>query len=244
VEPRHLSKAPITEALIDIHVDLPPGSELAALEEALEQQIGADYPNKKPILLATSTFEIAAGKIVPGTVEKHGCRFSDAAEKRIVQARMNGLSLSELAPYDRWERLRDETHRIWDYYRLALKPERIKRIAVRYINSIVFPLTVDFKVHFRTYPEVSTDLPQAVTSFLSRFTLEFPGNVTAIVSQTSNPVTAGSTTATMVLDIDVFRFGEFPPDSADVWAVLEHLRKIKNKIFFGSLTDEMLETYL
>jgi uncharacterized protein (TIGR04255 family) len=48
----------------------------------------------------------------------------------------------------------------------------------------------------------------------------------------------------VILDIDVFRESRFAVDGNAVWDYLAQLRVLKNRLFFGALTDEAVELYL
>lgn len=70
------------------------------------------------------------------TAKKIGFQFWDAEKVRVFQARLDGFTYSRLAPYDCWEDLCGEARRLWRQYREFAKPERVSRIAVRYINRL------------------------------------------------------------------------------------------------------------
>jgi uncharacterized protein (TIGR04255 family) len=48
----------------------------------------------------------------------------------------------------------------------------------------------------------------------------------------------------VILDIDVFRESRFAADGNVVWDYLAQLRMLKNRFFFGALTEEAVELYL
>ena len=45
------------------------------------------------------------------------------------------------------------------------------------------------------------------------------------------------------LDIDAFKETKFVPDSPDVWAYLDDLRELKNRLFFGAIEEAAAELY-
>jgi uncharacterized protein (TIGR04255 family) len=47
----------------------------------------------------------------------------------------------------------------------------------------------------------------------------------------------------LILDIDVFRHTNLAVDDAAVWTYLEQLRGVKNRIFFGCLTEAGVALY-
>jgi uncharacterized protein (TIGR04255 family) len=111
-----------------------------------------------------------------------------------------------LPPYDRWEAFVDEAWRHWLRYREIARPQRVKRLGVRYVNRIDVPCSqVEIKDYLRTAIDVSPYLPQMVGNYflqivvpLSRF--EASATVTsALASPPSEDVTS------LILDIDTWR---------------------------------------
>jgi uncharacterized protein (TIGR04255 family) len=245
---KHYNKAPITEAIIDIQVktvDTVALSELAKLQD----REGGAYPKKNPILLASVTFgdhENDQGEFKTQTSrEERGWAFIGADKPYIWQARRDGFSLARLAPYEKWGPFQTEAQRLWTLTRETLQPTELTRVAVRYINRLELPLPIkEFKDYLRTVPEVSSDLPQALANFFLQvqIPLEDIGGM-ATVSQTILPPTtpdAGFTTLSLLLDIDVFRMGA-PSDDDSLWALFEKLRRSKNNVFEGCITDQTRE---
>jgi uncharacterized protein (TIGR04255 family) len=87
------------------------------------------------------------------------------------------------------------------------------------------------------------EAPQQVAEFQTRVVVhvDTPIEATAIIAQRLEHVTEPSTPFT--LDIDVFKNGEFGVGSDVLNPLLQHLREIKNHLFFAFLTDEALEPY-
>jgi uncharacterized protein (TIGR04255 family) len=240
------SKAPITEAIIDIQVKAAESASLSDLEKLQDREGGA-YPDRKALMAASVIVdpEAAEFKAEANRVER-GWAFMGADRRYGWQARLDGFSLSRLKPYEKWQPFRTEAERLWNLTRAVLQPIEITRVAVRYINRLELPLPIeDFKNYLRTVPEVSPDLPQALTSFFLQvqFPIEDIAGL-ATVSQTILPPSsaeAALTTVAVLLDIDVFRMGSMPLDDAEMWALFEKLRKHKNEIFEGCITDRTRE---
>jgi uncharacterized protein (TIGR04255 family) len=229
--------APITEALIDIQVALPEGLTTSALDPVYDHVKG-QYPMKKKRVHLQS--QLSVGEDV-SAVTKHtlmGFSFSSEDGKQVLQARLNGFTFSRLRPYITWPQLRDEAHRLWDIYRRILDPTKITRVAVRYINQIDIPLSsIDHKDYFRTFPEVSPDLPQVLTGFFLQ--LRFPqqdfGGL-LILTQTTQVSSAGPSVVSVILDLDVFKENNIDSDE-ESWNLLEILRDRKNEFFEACITD-------
>ena len=82
--------------------------------------------------------------------------------------------------------------------------------------------------------------PQGVAKFLTRVVVPVDA-ATAIVTQQLDAATEAPTP--FVLDIDVFRNGEFDLRTDTLEPMLQSLREIKNRLLFSFLTDEALEPY-
>jgi uncharacterized protein (TIGR04255 family) len=50
-------------------------------------------------------------------------------------------------------------------------------------------------------------------------------------------------TVQVLLDIDAFRESVFPAEEPSLLQIFEQLRKLKNEIFFASLTERTVEMY-
>jgi uncharacterized protein (TIGR04255 family) len=167
----HYENAPITEALIDIRVQLRTTG-LHTLE-SIHERIKTHYPGKTKRDYVEGVF--SAGEAIGASAKRTtiGFAFSSEDGKQIVQARLDGFTFSRLRPYGSWPQLQDEGRRLWDIYREMVVPVKVTRVAVRYINQIDIPLQqLDYKEYFRTTPEVSPDLPQGLSGFFMQ--LQFP----------------------------------------------------------------------
>jgi uncharacterized protein (TIGR04255 family) len=233
----HYENAPITEALIDIRVDLPASvTQLQALE-SVHDQVKSKYPGKKKGIQVFGQF--SGGDAVGASASQTltGFAFNSDDGKQIIQSRRDGFTFSRLRPYGSWPELRDEARRLWDVYRSTLKPERITRVAVRYVNQIDIPLpTIDYKDYFRTTPEVSPVLPQGLSNFFMQLQFPLPdlGGL-LILTETAVPP-PNPTTTSVILDLDVFKQAEMADDT-EIWELLESLRDKKNEFFEGCVTE-------
>jgi uncharacterized protein (TIGR04255 family) len=246
---RPLSHAPIIEALIDFRVHPADGMSVETLERALEaQEFG--YHKKGPILrgqfgFSFNTEESPVTKPIIGETSIIGVRLHSSNEKYVAQFSTEGFTLSRLEPYESWEALIDEAKRVWDVYRACAKPARIQRTATRFINNLRLPLQPGerFEKFLTGLPVMPLDFPQTISSFLQRFVVyDEQSLATAILTQALDQVTTVGPLP-VILDIDVFRETKFACDSPDVWSYLTDLRTLKNRFFFGALTETAVELY-
>ena len=236
-----LRNAPITEALIDIHVKLPPQSDVKKID-SMHDLIKNQYPKKQEQRMSEIKIELKPGEETAKQLTKiNGFRFLSSDEKQIVQARMDGFTFNKLFPYTKWEDLRNEARRLWLIYREIACPDLVTRVALRYINNLKIPMPIkDFDEYLVSPPGVPEELPQGVNSFLSRVVIHEPSvEANAIITQALESVVGE--VVPIILDIDVFKLRSEGIEEDGIWSTLENLRIFKNRIFFASITKKLKE---
>jgi uncharacterized protein (TIGR04255 family) len=246
---RPLARAPIIEALIDFRVHIPEGENAERIDIALSAQ-DFGYHKVGPILrgnfgLFVNPQSVPIAQPTMGETTIIGARLHSTDGKYVAQFTTEGFSLSRLEPYESWEILIAETQRVWEIYRICLKPTRIHRTAARFINNLRLPLAGGgrFEQFLTGLPSMPADFPQSVSSFLQRFVVyDEQTGATAILTQALDHITTPAPLP-VILDIDVFRETNFSCESLDIWHYLTELRKLKNRYFFGLLTEAAMELY-
>lgn len=232
--------APITEAVLDIRVQLPPDVGTPELLKAHEGEEAA-YPLRETMVI----MQVSHGP--DGTHSRQhegGYRFKSTDGLNIYQARLDGFTMNRLAPYEHWEKFRTEARRLWNVYREHTRPARVTRLAVRYLNRIDMPLPMnDFDEYLRTLPLVSPDVPQALGGFFMQLTIPLDAiNSLAIINENMTEP-ARPNVASVVLDLEISRLADVPQDEAGMWEFIEELRTWKNRLFEGSITDKARELF-
>ncbi len=195
---------------------------------------------------AEAAIELGAGKFATHARDLglRGFLFKSADGLNIAQFRVDGFTFNRLKPYTSWEEVFPEAIRLWRSYAATVSPEYVSRLALRYINRLNIPVPVeDFSLYLTSPPGIPPDLPQEISSFLTRVVLHesvlgLAANITQALEQGLDP-----SSVTVILDIDAYKVGEFDPHGAEISEVLAALRVFKNRIFFGSLTDVALREY-
>jgi uncharacterized protein (TIGR04255 family) len=237
----HYTKAPITEALIDIQVRLPEQVATNALSTIVEAD-EAKY--RRPVALRQSTFEFRFGPEQQSGAqhEERGFLFPSADGKHVVQARRDGFTFSRLAPYDRWEDFRNEAKNLWLAYRNIATPETITRVAVKYVNRFDLVLPVkDFGDFFKIYPEVPPELPQGLAGFFMQLQIPHDDLAAMLVLTQAIVPPPEAGIVSIVLDIDLFCPNNPAPTEEELWLLLERLHDRKNQIFESCITDATRE---
>jgi uncharacterized protein (TIGR04255 family) len=244
---RHLTNAPITEALIDVHVEPKAGLTFEGLKEALGAR-DFGYYIKSPIAHGLFGFRLTSGGNQAETTsaaEQIGLRMHSADELYVAQCRLSGFTLSRLPPYEEWENLAAEAKRLWTIYTDCLAPLRVTRVATRFINKLQLPLQPgdSYQIYLERLVDVPSGAPQAVASFFQRFELVDVESGHRVILTAAQEPTSPPTPPSVILDVDAFMPTNLRPQDDQLWLILEQLRALKNRTFFSSLTEQAAELY-
>jgi uncharacterized protein (TIGR04255 family) len=243
--PRPLNHPPIVEALVDLRTSVPRDPEMFM---ALADELKDEFPTKQQWRDFEAKIEIKDGRLVPPRVDPStfgGVRVTNADQTLSVQFRPDGFTLNNLKVYMGGNQFIAKALTLWELLVARARPANVSRIALRYINRLALPLTHgdDFTRYLTSVPELPEGAPQMFSQFLSRIVAhDEPRQATAVVIQQLKKQQAEQPPA-ITIDIDVFRTGEFPVDSAALLEILGALRILKNETFFSLLTDETVRIY-
>ncbi len=239
---RHYDKAPIKEAIIDLQVEHSPLLTLASFENA-EIVPPPGYEERKTLMMGQIRSQMERGQLTATAKQDQlGYAFIGGQGKHVAQFRLNGFTFSRLAPYQTWEHLRDEAKMLWRSYRQIVGALPIVRVGLRYVNQLDLPLPVrDFRDFIRSYPEISSDLPQQLAGFFMQVQIPQEDIAATLILNEALVPPAGPEVVSLVLDIDVFRQGMKFESDDEVWDTLEVLRLRKNLVFEGCITNNTRE---
>lgn len=238
---RHYSKAPITEAIIDLKVAFPEGFTVDQLAD-IYASISNRFPTKELLYtgIGSVVFQPGTPVKIDANQQHYGFLFKSEDNLRIFQATLNGFTFNRLAPYESWEEFSSDARYLWNIYKDVCKPVHVTRAALRYINQITIPIEglVDLKEYFNTIPEVPSGLPRnTLSSFFMQ--LQIPQDdldCMLIINEALVPPTNTESIA-VLLDFDLFRQQIWQVDDENMWNFLEQLRDRKNLVFNTSITD-------
>lgn len=242
---RHLSNAPITEAVVDFRVKLPQEFQVETLS-SLKGRLAGSFPEMKKIQVFEAKFGLQEGKPVDSTTkerELYGFRFESEDKLNIAQFKSDGFTFSRLKPYTSWDEVFPEAYKLWNLYVETASPEFETRIAVRYINRLDIPQPVTELTQYLTAPPIVPDgVPTLIRGFLTRIVVyEQESGITANVTQTleRDP----SNRVTIILDVDVFKEHNFERNDTLIRQTFEKLHEMKNSIFFNSITEDAVRLF-
>lgn len=241
-EQTYLSRAPITEAILDFRADVPKDFQIEKFGN-IHASLKDRYPKMERISSHESSFSIQGGRTSISTAppELHGFFFKSDSGIDIAQFRRDGFTYNRLKPYTRWEEISQEALRLWQIYSDACHPAAVTRLAVRYINKIEIPLPANLGKYLIEPPGIPDGIKDSSLSYsLTRLTIQFPevgvaANIIQTISKSDSPDKAN-----IVIDIDVYKKNTFSIDHEQLGIGLNSLREIKNKIFFSIITDEVV----
>lgn len=242
----HLARAPIVEAVIEIRAR----AEGPWEEEAVMQRLKPELPDY-PTVASQSQFrqKIKRGPGQPPEATTHdlgwkGLRFQSADNRHIAQFNRDGFVFSRLPPYENWEQLYSEAMRLWLLYVDLSRPREAQRIGLRFIDRIILPpQEMLFEEYIHSTPSLIQGLDLLVAGFFHQDTLAVPGHPYAVnVIRTIQPEPSTQGRA-IILDIDVFTTQACDLKQEILKQRLLEMRWLKNKVFFGSITQKALEMF-
>ncbi len=241
----HLSKAPIVEAVVEIRARANVKLEEAQVRARLEAEL-AGYA----FLDSQREFRHEL-KITPKNAPRQelhdlgwkGLRFQSTDKRHIAQFNRDGFAFSRLHPYETWDQLFEESLRLWRLYKSIADPNEVQRMGLRFINRIELPpQDLSFADYICPAPSPPRDLGLPYLSFLYQDRFAVPKYPYAInVIRTIQPPRTEVDSMAIILDIDVFTIEGFALDDTLLEVRLPEMRWLKNKVFFGSITEKTLE---
>lgn len=238
---RHLDRAPIHEAIIEIRFNSPGPTKDLDTVKSFHSLIKDKYPAIEEKYQFGGVFEFGMEKKVTAqTVDGKvtAFRFSSADNRQIVIASLTSFSFSRLKPYETWEKMSAEAFTLWKKYKEIINPETITRVSTRFINRLEIPSPIkDFSDYFTCLPTMPKKLPQLWSNFFTKIQMHDKKLGAVAIFQHRLEPQQQKDKITFFLDVDVIKDGNFPNDD-QIRGVLNQLRKLKNDIFFECITEK------
>ncbi len=231
--------APIQEAVFDIRVDRVGNSAIESYETYGKRNY-PEYPTQEKRVLMGGSFKVNKDNLPPKISSTHsvtGVIFSQTNGHKKIQFRRDGYTFNLLKPYSNWNEFSNLAFKFWGDYKAYVKPQKITRIALRYINRVELPLrdNFDFDHYFNNVPKIPSSLEQKFNRFFLQ--MQVPCNnsgVYANITQTfDNPI---NEFLPFIIDIDVFMDKLIDPNE-NLRTHFDELRTFKNSIFESLVTD-------
>lgn len=237
----NLSNSPLVEGLIDIRIERSRNVTFEELKAACDE-LATEFSSRQERRMVVTELNFTSETGPTSQTKDNGpdaMILQSVDQKWVVQFRLDGFTVSRLQPYGTWDELKGKARVLWDKYSEVAKPSKVVRVACRFINCVPLPMGDSFEKVFQTNFVIGPTLPQAVSGYLLRFVIPFEEqNALAIVTQSLD-----GNSPDCIFDIDVFSQNQQGFDESQLWAKIENLRDVKNRLFFGSLTELALERF-
>lgn len=239
----HLSKAPVVEAVLELRCRVEKEWDEVHTTKRLKELL-PEFTKVES--LRTVKHEVA---IEPGMAPVQnatdlgwvGVVMKTEDEKQIVRFERDKFSFSQLAPYPGWNTFIERALKLWNVRAAETGQDEIARIGLRFINRIAAGgPNEDLQKVLVAAPVKPEGFPLPFGGFLHRDVFDVPGyDYAVLTTRTIQPV-ASDTAAVLglIIDIDVFTTKPVTLTIEELRARLQEMRWLKNKTFFGSLTNE------
>ena len=148
------------------------------------------------------------------------------------------LGIHHFKPYPNWERFSDTIRKAFEAYQNVLKPTKIQRIGLRYINHIYLDeVTVKLEEYFDFYPFLGRNIPQQLSRFHCLVQMDFENGLDSIKLQIATTPRSDMQGHQIILDLDYFlaRPQNFALSGTGEW--LEKAHGNLESVFEGCLKD-------
>ena len=242
----NLPNAPITEAIIDIGVNLPEGSTVERLR-SMKADLQSDYPLFQNINVSQHEFKFSnEGLVTQGEGHKLiGYKFQSMERNEVVQAKLNGFTFNKLKPYSSWDEIFPIAMELWAQYINCISPESVTRVATRFINQ--------FKIQRLPYNNLDEYLvsPPAIPESVPENVIDYFSRVVSFDAESGAGVTVTQSIGkcdepdflSIIFDIDTYMNVGLHPNDEAIDAKLNTLHEVKNRIFFNNFTETTIRRF-
>lgn len=246
---RPLARPPIREAIVEVKSE---PVEMRRVND-LRDRLAPAFPVAKPFRLASVAMNLPDERRGAGSdpADPHQtgwrCESADGAEVALI--RQDGVSFGRLAGYPGWDVFVDRFQTLWSAYVSEVRPIEVRRVALRYVNDLRLPVCEQF--HFErfltTAPRTPAGLAPEIADFLVQMTL--PGGADGLQVAVTQATDSSARTATelpVIVDIDASWDRSISVDErlpGRISDALGTLRELKNRVFFGLVTEELVSAY-
>lgn len=243
-----LAHAPIAEAVIEMRARAEVSWEEPEIRNQLDSLLST-YPHIESQREYEHALQMGPGQDMMQTHRDlgwRGLRCESSDHVHIAQFNHDGFVFSRLHPYDHWEQFYAEAMRLWKIYQDLAGPSAIQRLGLRFINRIELPIDGPGPDDYlRMSSEVLAGMPLSRAGFFHRDVLAVPGYPYIVtIVRTVQPIqVTGNKGFGLLLDIDVFSTEPFDLRDDLLSQRLIEMRWLKNKAFFGSITEQALESF-
>jgi uncharacterized protein (TIGR04255 family) len=241
-----LKTAPIIEAVIYWQADVSKTYEQSEFANLLSERL-PNYVNSQSLFIQSIQAEGILGNTSKFSHETlwTGFKLDNLQNHYVAQFHQSGVVFSRLAPYEEWQSFLTEGISFWQVFQDIAQPTSLQRLGVRYINKIPLKGNESASTYLEMLQPHPKDLEIPAESFFYQDTYKVPDSPYAVnwVRTMQQQVSTNNPELALILDIDAYT--EAIVDLAEEHLVtqLNNMRWLKNKTFFGCITQTALERF-
>lgn len=236
-----LNKPPVVVAIFQLKF-LQGELELAKVDQ-MDMEIRKLFPSRMNnvaanIDLPSTPYPLGASKF-SGTTQLDSITYFTQDQSKKVNITRHDLTYSFEGQYSGWEVFKEDVLILLKSLTALLDQHIITRTSIRFINRFEMEKFEDPEVFFKTMISATKEdvLPFPVVKYGFKVTLNVSDNEYAIVNQNLDKV---NDKFVYLFDIDVLNKRNLLFEITEIGNVMENLREVKNKIFFGNVTENTL----
>jgi len=233
----------IAEALCEIHFRLGPDEPWkASITGEFYKAIQDEFPGMEPAQEIGVQFEFGGSEITHKVLPPRSrMRFSHKARPLLLQLTENILTVNLLPTYPGWDQMRADVLGAWSHALVVMKPERVTRIGLRYINRIPRSSAVeDIGAWLKPTNYIPPGVLQARKGVLARIEAALSDEHRIVVTLAQQPAADGAPFGSVILDIDRLVEKDIPPVVADVEKVIDRLHEEVWAEFSAACGDKLI----
>ena len=212
---------------------------------AISNEFPRRLPDERRSTSATPAVE-SPNLLLPGlqqleirVVSQNPLRFwREGDESGYISVAPYRFSVHHFRPYPSWAQFSEIIRKGAQAYQDVLKPTKVRRIGLRYINDIHLGQgTVELEEFLEFYPSVGQHIPQDLSRFHCLVQIDFEDARDSLILQIANAIQPEGENAQITLDLDYFlaQPETFELTEATKWLETAHANL--ESVFEGCLKD-------
>ena len=240
-----LAKPPVVTAILQLKFD----NDSVKVEDYLKYDnlLKRDFPkrneNIESSLSLSPATKITIGKAqVSGVTNtrRTGYVYFTTDQKEKLSLSESDITYTSEKPYEGWDIFKQMALKILNTLSPMMKNVTVRRTSIRFINQFNFDEFNDPSVYFNSQiASTKGGMLYPLMRYGFRLTYDIEEGIYSIVNQNAEHL---PDKYVYIFDIDVLNRNNLLYELNTIDETLEGLRTIKNRIFFGNITDKTLET--
>jgi uncharacterized protein (TIGR04255 family) len=242
-----LSKAPIVEAVLQVNARASSEWSEEKITPRIQHEVGSGV-SLQPETASHQTIKLdpAAGAHAIGASSYwQGIRIDPGERPEIIRFARDFFAYSRLTPYEHWAAFLERSMHFLAIHIRVAQPGVAQRIGLRFINRVPMSAGLNLEDYLVSPPKDASGLDLPISGFLYHTSFQTPNHpyvisVARTLQQTPDPMVEPPA---VIVDLDVFTSTPCSLERKTIEGHLQRMRWLKNKIFFGVMAPNLLESF-